>query len=111
MRPPVPPAGVGADPVEVLRARTPARVLVGRAGPVYRTATQLGLREDQAEPLPTPSTPSWTLPAPAPACSRSAPEPQTRPSTSSAPTAAGGSATRRGRTSSASGRPGPISRW
>src|SRR5919201_6671016 len=48
MRPPAPPAGSGADPVEVLRARPPARVLVGRAGPAYRTDTQLGLREDQA---------------------------------------------------------------
>jgi ethanolamine ammonia-lyase small subunit len=34
--------------VEGLRARTPARVLAGRAGPGYRTATLLELREDQA---------------------------------------------------------------
>jgi ethanolamine ammonia-lyase small subunit len=34
--------------VEALRARTPARVLVGRAGPGYRTATLLELRQDQA---------------------------------------------------------------
>ncbi len=31
-----------------LRARTPARLVVGRAGPAYRTATQLDLREDHA---------------------------------------------------------------
>lgn len=30
------------------RARTPARILVGRAGPAYRTATQLDLRGDHA---------------------------------------------------------------
>ena len=29
-------------------ARTPARILVGRAGPSYRTATQLALRQDHA---------------------------------------------------------------
>src|SRR5437763_1804618 len=37
-----------ADFVQVIRARTPARVLVGRAGPSYRTATQLELRQDHA---------------------------------------------------------------
>jgi ethanolamine ammonia-lyase small subunit len=31
-----------------IRARTPARILVGRAGPAYRTETQLRLREDHA---------------------------------------------------------------
>lgn len=31
-----------------LRARTPARLVVGRSGPAYRTATQLQLREDHA---------------------------------------------------------------
>jgi ethanolamine ammonia-lyase small subunit len=31
-----------------LRLRTPARVLVGRSGPAYRTATQLELRQDHA---------------------------------------------------------------
>jgi ethanolamine ammonia-lyase small subunit len=31
-----------------LQARTPARLLVGRAGPAYRTATQLELRRDHA---------------------------------------------------------------
>src|SRR5207248_11370747 len=30
------------------RARTPARLLVGRAGPAYRTATHLDLRRDHA---------------------------------------------------------------
>src|SRR5271155_5385251 len=34
--------------VRKIRARTPARILVGRAGPAYRTETQLQLREDHA---------------------------------------------------------------
>jgi ethanolamine ammonia-lyase small subunit len=34
--------------LSALRARTPARVLVGRAGPAYPTATQLTLRADHA---------------------------------------------------------------
>src|SRR5258707_4435928 len=34
--------------MEAVRARTPARILVGRAGPAYRTATQLELRQDHA---------------------------------------------------------------
>jgi ethanolamine ammonia-lyase small subunit len=34
--------------VSAIRARTPARLLVGRAGPCYRTATQLELRQDHA---------------------------------------------------------------
>ncbi|MGA2254819.1 MAG: ethanolamine ammonia-lyase subunit EutC [Thermoguttaceae bacterium] len=34
--------------VELALAHTPARVLVGRAGPAYRTATALKLREDHA---------------------------------------------------------------
>jgi ethanolamine ammonia-lyase small subunit len=34
--------------IAAIRARTPARVLVGRAGPSYRTATQLELRQDHA---------------------------------------------------------------
>src|SRR5271163_2309775 len=34
--------------VRKVRARTPARILVGRAGPAYRTETQLQLREDHA---------------------------------------------------------------
>lgn len=37
-----------ADPVAAALARTPARVLVGRSGPAYRTATWLRLREDHA---------------------------------------------------------------
>jgi ethanolamine ammonia-lyase small subunit len=36
------------EPVRKIRARTPARILVGRAGPAYRTTTQLQLREDHA---------------------------------------------------------------
>lgn len=46
---PVPP-----DPARLLaaaRARTPARILVGRSGPAYRTATQLELRQDHAAAL------------------------------------------------------------
>ena len=34
--------------VDAVRARTPARLLVGAAGPAYRTATQLDLRRDHA---------------------------------------------------------------
>jgi ethanolamine ammonia-lyase small subunit len=34
--------------MRAVRARTPARVLVGRAGPAYRTATALELRHDHA---------------------------------------------------------------
>jgi ethanolamine ammonia-lyase small subunit len=47
------PEGI-AEPSELLRAiraRTPARILVGRAGPSYRTATQLELRRDHAAAL------------------------------------------------------------
>jgi ethanolamine ammonia-lyase small subunit len=34
--------------MKAVRARTPARILVGRVGPAYRTATQLELRQDHA---------------------------------------------------------------
>jgi len=37
-----------AQALAALRARTPARLLAGRAGTSYRTATQLELREDHA---------------------------------------------------------------
>lgn len=37
--------------LQAIRARTPARILVGRAGPAYRTATQLELRQDHAAAL------------------------------------------------------------
>src|SRR5207249_6087785 len=37
--------------VQTIRARTPARILIGRAGPAYRTATQLELRQDHAAAL------------------------------------------------------------
>src|SRR5579864_6739171 len=37
--------------VQAARARTPARLLVGRCGPAYRTATQLELRRDHAAAL------------------------------------------------------------
>ncbi len=37
-----------ADTLRALQARTPARLVVGRAGAGYRTATQLQLREDHA---------------------------------------------------------------
>lgn len=40
-----------AELVRAARQRTPARVLVGRAGPAYRTATQLELRRDHAAAL------------------------------------------------------------
>jgi ethanolamine ammonia-lyase small subunit len=36
------------DLIAAVRARTPARLLVGRAGPAYRTATLLDLRRDHA---------------------------------------------------------------
>src|SRR6516165_3945835 len=39
------------DIVQAIRERTPARLLVGRAGPAYRTATQLELRQDHAAAL------------------------------------------------------------
>jgi ethanolamine ammonia-lyase small subunit len=38
----------GSDLIAAIRARTPARVLVGRSGPAYRTSTQLELRRDHA---------------------------------------------------------------
>jgi ethanolamine ammonia-lyase small subunit len=34
--------------IEAARARTPARIFVGRSGPAYRTETHLGLRADHA---------------------------------------------------------------
>src|SRR6188474_996479 len=37
--------------MQAIRARTPARILVGRAGPSYRTTTQLELRQDHAAAL------------------------------------------------------------
>src|SRR5262249_15590733 len=37
--------------IQAVRARTPARILVGRSGPSYRTATQLELRQDHAAAL------------------------------------------------------------
>lgn len=39
------------EALQLIRARTPARILVGRAGPAYRTATQLALRLDHAAAL------------------------------------------------------------
>lgn len=39
------------DVLQAIRARTPARILVGRAGLAYRTATQLELRQDHAAAL------------------------------------------------------------
>jgi ethanolamine ammonia-lyase small subunit len=49
--PSVPPAADLPSLLQVIRARTPARLLVGRAGPAYRTATQLELRQDHAAAL------------------------------------------------------------
>ncbi len=37
--------------IDAVRARTPARILAGRAGCSYRTATQLALRQDHAAAL------------------------------------------------------------
>jgi ethanolamine ammonia-lyase small subunit len=47
---PVPPPTAVDLPalLQAVRARTPARILVGRAGPAYRTVTQLELRQDHA---------------------------------------------------------------
>ncbi|VTT98682.1 ethanolamine ammonia-lyase : Ethanolamine ammonia-lyase light chain (Ethanolamine ammonia-lyase small subunit) OS=Frankia alni (strain ACN14a) GN=eutC PE=4 SV=1: EutC [Gemmataceae bacterium] len=42
------PLSPGPGPLGVARDSTPARVLVGRAGPGYRTRTWLSLREDHA---------------------------------------------------------------
>src|SRR5262245_56987369 len=39
------------EAIAAVRARTPARILVGRAGPSYRTGTQLELRQDHAAAL------------------------------------------------------------
>ena len=41
----------GTDALRVALARTPARLMVGRAGPGYRTGTWLKLREDHAAAL------------------------------------------------------------
>ena len=47
------PANLGDLPafIQAIRARTPARILVGRSGAAYRTATQLELRQDHAAAL------------------------------------------------------------
>lgn len=45
---PLSPAGFPADPLRLALERTPARVLVGRSGTAYSTATLLKLREDHA---------------------------------------------------------------
>ncbi len=45
---PAPSAPDLPDVMQAIRARTPARILVGRAGPAYRTATALELRRDHA---------------------------------------------------------------
>jgi ethanolamine ammonia-lyase small subunit len=42
------PADAASALIAAVRARTPARLLVGRAGPSYLTATQLELRRDHA---------------------------------------------------------------
>lgn len=46
-----PPVPRYSELLAAIRARTPARLLVGRAGPSYRTATQLELRRDHAAAL------------------------------------------------------------
>jgi ethanolamine ammonia-lyase small subunit len=45
---PLSPREAEPDPVQLALDRTPARVLVGRSGPGYRTTTWLKLREDHA---------------------------------------------------------------
>ncbi|HKI37946.1 MAG TPA: ethanolamine ammonia-lyase subunit EutC [Gemmataceae bacterium] len=45
---PVPLPPTSNSLIAAIRARTPARILVGRAGPAYRTATALELRQDHA---------------------------------------------------------------
>src|SRR5438045_3308042 len=45
---PLPAKPAPPDLVAAARQRTPARLLVGRAGPAYRTATHLDLRRDHA---------------------------------------------------------------
>ncbi len=42
------PPSESSELVRAVRARTPARILVGRAGPSYRTTTHLTLRRDHA---------------------------------------------------------------
>jgi ethanolamine ammonia-lyase small subunit len=49
--PAVPSASQLPTALDAIRARTPARILVGRAGPSYRTETQLALRLDHAAAL------------------------------------------------------------
>jgi len=46
-----PPVPLEQSALNAVRARTPARILVGRAGPSYRTMTQLELRRDHAAAL------------------------------------------------------------
>jgi ethanolamine ammonia-lyase small subunit len=43
-----PALNIWSDLIEKIRARTPARVLAGRTGAAYRTATHLQLRQDHA---------------------------------------------------------------
>src|SRR5260370_41881678 len=40
-----------SNELQAIRTRTPARIFVGRAGPSYRTVTQLELRQDHAAAL------------------------------------------------------------
>lgn len=51
--PRVPGPSIGDLPsvISAIRTRTPARILVGRSGPAYRTGTQLELRQDHAAAL------------------------------------------------------------
>jgi len=51
MNEPVGPRNQSEALIAAVRARTPARILVGRAGPAYPTATQLDLRQDHAAAL------------------------------------------------------------
>jgi ethanolamine ammonia-lyase small subunit len=51
MNEPVGPRNQSEALIAAVRARTPARILVGRTGPAYPTATQLDLRQDHAAAL------------------------------------------------------------
>jgi len=51
MNEPVGPRNQSEALIAAVRARTPARILVGRTGPAYPTATQLELRQDHAAAL------------------------------------------------------------
>ena len=98
-------------------ARTPARILTGRAGASYRTSTYLELAATTPQPE-TPSSPSSILPAtwarrswPSGGCSRSPRWPGRRRSSCCNPSWAGRSIRRRGPRWRPDASPVPTSRW